>query len=161
MSHGTDSNTRRRLNVLGKAARRKRIIERLREGWAYDEIAGEEHVSAERIRQIVAEVLSKRVIDRGVDHAHLQLERLMPALRIVGEAIGRGELKAVAPLIKVIDRLDKHQDTVVAKHSYGPEERERLLDKINRLVDNLQPADGEAAAPVTDDHEKNFAEIPV
>jgi hypothetical protein len=99
----------RRLNVLGKAARRKRIFARLREGWAYDEIAREERVSAERIRQIVAEVLGKRVIDRGVDHAHLQLERLMPALRIVGEAIGRGELKAVAPLIKVIDRLDKHR----------------------------------------------------
>ena len=129
----------RRLNVLGKAARRKRIFARLREGWAYDEIAGEERVSAERVRQIVAEVLGKRVIDRGVDHAHLQLERLMPALRLVGEAIGRGELKAVAPLIKVIDRLDKHQDTVVAKHSYGPEERQRLLDKVNRIVDNLQP----------------------
>ena len=110
----------RRLNVLGKAARRKRIFARLREGWAYDEIAGEERVSAERIRQIVAEVLGKRVIDRGVDHAHLQLERLMPALRIVGEAIGRGELKAVAPLIKVIDRLDKHQETVVAKSSLRP-----------------------------------------
>jgi hypothetical protein len=60
----------RRLNVLGKAARRKRIFARLREGWAYDEIAGEERVSAERVRQIVAEVLGKRVIDRGVDHAH-------------------------------------------------------------------------------------------
>ena len=84
---------RRRLNVLGKAARRKRIFARLREGGAYYEIAGEERVSAERVRQIVAEVLGKRVIDRGVDHAHLQLERLMPALRIVGEAIGRGELR--------------------------------------------------------------------
>ena len=83
----------------------------------------------------------------------------MPALRLVGEAIGRGELKAVGPLIKVIDRLDKHQ-AVVAKHSYGPEERQRLLDKVNRLVDNLQPADGEAAAPAPDDHEKIYAEIP-
>jgi len=99
----------RRLNVLGKAARRKRIFARLREGWAYDEIATDERVSAERIRQIVSEVLGKRVIDRGADHAHLQLERLMPALRLVGEAIGRGALKAVGPLIKVIDRLDKHQ----------------------------------------------------
>ena len=136
----------RRLNVLGKAERRKRIFARLREGWAYDEIAGEERLSAERIRQIVAEVLDKRVIDRGVDHAHLQLERLMPAMRIVGEAIGRGELKAVAPLIKMIDRLDKHQRTVVAKYTYGPEERERLLAKINRLADNLQPVDCEAPA---------------
>ena len=90
---------RRRLNIVSKAARRKRIFDRLREGWAYDEIVREERVSAERIRQIVSEVLGKRVIDRGADHAHLQLERLMPALRLVGEAIERGELKAVVPLI--------------------------------------------------------------
>jgi hypothetical protein len=83
----------------------------------------------------------------------------MPALRVTSEAIGRGELKAVGPLIRVIDRLDKHQDTVVAKHSYGPEERQRLLDKINRIVDNLKPAGGEAAAPVTDDYENNSDEI--
>jgi hypothetical protein len=150
----------RRLNVLGKAERRKRIFARLREGWAYEEIAGEERLSAERIRQIVAEVLDKRVIDRGVDHAHLQLERLMPAMRIVGEAIGRGELKAVAPLIKMIDRLDKHQQTVVAKYTYGPEERERLLAKINRLADNLQPVDCEKAAQGTEEHENIFSEIP-
>jgi hypothetical protein len=150
---------RRRLNIVTKAERRQRIFARLREGWAYDEIAREERVSAERIRQIVADVLGKRVIDRGVDHAHLQLERLMPALRIVGEAIGRGELKAIAPLIKVIDRLDRHQETVVAKYSYGPEERQRLLDKINRLVDNLQPL--EPAAPAAADvDEKNFVENP-
>jgi anion-transporting ArsA/GET3 family ATPase len=107
------------------------------------------------------EVLGKRVVDRGVDHAHLQLERLMPALRIVGEAIRRGELKAVAPLIKVIDRLDKHQNTVVAKYSYGPEERQRLLDKINRIANNLQPADGGAAEPTGEDGENNSNEIPV
>ena len=153
------SEPRRRLNVLGKAERRKRIFARLREGWAYEEIAGEERLSAERIRQIVAEVLDKRVIDRGVDHAHLQLERLMPAMRIVGEAIGRGELKAVAPLIKVIDRLDKHQQTVVTKYTYGPEERERLLAKINRLADNLQPLDREAPAEGAEEDENIFTEI--
>src|SRR5580698_10446905 len=149
----------RRLNVLSKAERRQRSFARLREGWAYDEIAGEERISAERIRQIVAEVLGKRVIDRGADHAHLQLERLMPALRIVAEAIGRGELKAVAPLIKLIDRLDKHQDTVVAKHEYGPEERKRLLDKVNRIVDNLQPID--RVFPGAEEPEKYSDEIPV
>ncbi len=151
---------RRRLNVLGKAARRKRIFARLREGWAYDEIAGEERVSPERIRQIVSEILDKRLIYRGVDHAHLQLERVMPALRIVGDAIGRGELKAVAPLIKVIDRLDRHQNTVVAKYHYGPEERQRLLDKMNRIADRLQPPAPEPALAVEGD-ENISAEIPV
>jgi len=138
---------RRRLNILTKAERRKRIFTRLRDGWAYDEIAREERVSPERVRQIVSEVFAKRVIARGEDHAHVQLERLMPALRLVGEAIGRGELQAVGPLIKVIDRLDKHQETVVAKHTYGPEERQRLFDKINRVVANLTRTKGAPAAP--------------
>ena len=48
----------------------------------------------------------------------------------------------------------------MAKYSYGPEERQRLIDKINRLADNLQPVDCEAAAQVTEDHENNFSEIP-
>ena len=156
---------RRRLNILTKTARRKRIFTRLREGWAYDEIAREERVSPERVRQIVSEVLAKRVIARGEDHAYVQLERLMPALRLVGEAIGRGELKAVGPLIKVIDRLDKHQETVVAKHTYGPEERQRLFDKINRVVANLtrakdEPAAPEAGAPAVEAGENIFTEIP-
>ncbi len=144
---------RRRLNIVSKAARRKRIFARLREGWAYDEIAREERVSAEWIRQIVQEVLDKRVIRRGADHAHLQLERLRPALRVANEAIARGELKAVGPLIRLIDRLDKHQETLVAKYEYGPEERERLLAKINRIVDNLQPAKSEAAGQATEGDE--------
>ena len=153
----------RRLNVLGKAARRKRIFARLREGWAYDEIAGEERVSAERIRQIVSEILDKRVIDRGIDHAHLQLERLMPALRIVGEAIGRGELKAVAPLIKVIDRLDKHQTTVVAKYDYGPRSEFACSTSSTAWPTISSPLTAKRTAscpPAVEGDENIFAEIP-
>jgi hypothetical protein len=158
--HATDPRIPSAAQRPNQAARRQRIFARLREGWAYDEIDRDERVSAERIRQIVSEVLGKRVIDRGADHAHLQLERLMPALRLIGEAIGRGELKAVAPLIKVIDRLDKHQETVVAKHSYGPEERRRLLDKVNRLVDNLTARGPDPDVLAADAHENSSAEIP-
>ncbi len=126
-----------RLNLFGRAARTKRIFARLRDGWAYDEIARDERLTAERVRQIVAEVLGKRAIDRGQDHAHLQRERLAPALRVCAEAIKRGELKAVAPLIKVIDRLDRHQAVFTANYDYGDEERERLLAKLNRAARNL------------------------
>ncbi len=56
----------------------------------------------------------------------------------------------------MIDRLDKHQNTVVAKYTYGPEERQRLLDKINRLVDNLQPRDVEPAEPGAEEPTKKI-----
>jgi len=147
------SAARPRLNILGRAARTKRIFARLRDGWAYDEIARDERLSAERIRQIVSEVLGKRVIDRGEDHAHLQLERLAPALRLAGEAVKQGELKAIGPLIKVIDRIDRHQTVFVSKYYYGEEEREKLLDKINRIVANLEPKDAPEAAIETPEAE--------
>ncbi|HEX9168908.1 MAG TPA: hypothetical protein VF886_08275, partial [Roseiarcus sp.] len=107
-----------------------------------------------------AEVLGKRVIERGPHHAHLQLERLMPALRLAGEAIGRGDIRAIAPPIKVIDRMDRHQETVVAKHYYGPEERQRLLDKLNRVAANLADATNEPEAPAAGADETNPAELP-
>ena len=41
---------RQRPNIVGRAARTKRIFARLRDGWAYDEIARDEGLSAERVR---------------------------------------------------------------------------------------------------------------
>ena len=133
---------RRRLNIFARTVRTRRIFQRLREGWAYDDIAKEEHLSAERIRQIVAQVLEHRVMDTGEDHAHLQLERLRPALRLVGEAVARGDLKAIGPLIKLIDRLDKHHKGSGSKpFQYTESHRQRLLDKLNWAAANLAEDD--------------------
>jgi hypothetical protein len=54
---------RRRLNAKDRALRRKHIFARLRDGWAYDEIAREERLTTERVREIVDEVLQKRRAD--------------------------------------------------------------------------------------------------
>ena len=148
--HGTGIRTQTAAaNVIGRALRTKRIFARLRDGWAYDEIGRDEGLSAERIRQIVSEVLGKRVIDRNEDHAHLQLERLGPALRLAGEAVQRGEVKAIGPLLKVLDRLDRHQVVFVSKYYYGDEERDKLHAKINRIIANLKaeaaPEEADAA----------------
>jgi DNA-binding NarL/FixJ family response regulator len=72
---GREARTKR-IFAWGREARTKRIFAWLREGWAYDEIAREEGVSPQRVRQIVSKVLDKRVIDRSEDHARLQLARL-------------------------------------------------------------------------------------
>ena len=75
--------------------RRRRVLARLREGLTYDEIAGEEGVSRERIRQIASEVLQKRTVDSGADHAKLQLDRLAPAVQLGAEAIAAGDISAI------------------------------------------------------------------
>ena len=128
---------RRRLGALGKMQRRKRIFARSREGASYEEIGAEECVSRERIRQIVSEVLQKRSVDSGADHAKLQLDRLLPAMQLGAEAIAAGDVTAITPYLKVIDRLDRYQAVACANQVYDDEARKKLMDKINRMAENF------------------------
>jgi hypothetical protein len=156
-----------RLKAHRRDLRRARIFGRLREGWAYDEIARDEGLTAERVRQIVREALKNRLLDEETDHAKLQLARLQPAMRIAGEAVADGHIKAIAPLIKVLDRLDRYQRTAKVNQVYDDEARKRLMDKINRVAANLgynhartaaeeaaESKDSEAAAGSRDEKEK-------
>ena len=149
---------RRRPNAHGKLLRRRRIFARLREGWAYDEIAVEEGVTATRIRQIVSEVLQKRAVDSGAYHAKLQLDPLAPAVQLGAEAIAAGDISAISPYLKALDRLDRYQSVAVANQVYDDEARKKLMEKINRLVENLSPRDGLRNA--TREHLKTIGGIP-
>ncbi len=136
----------RRLNAHGRVLRRGRIFARLREGWDYDEIASQERLTAERVRQIVRKALERRIIDEGAEHAKLQLARLQPAMRLAGEAIAEGDVTAIAPLMKVLDRLDRYQRVAKAVQVYDDEARRKLMDKINRVAANLGVDEARTAA---------------
>jgi DNA-binding CsgD family transcriptional regulator len=138
--------SRRRLGAQGMILRRRRIFARLREGWSYEEIASEEGVSRERIRQIVSEVLQKRAVDSGADHAKLQLDRLAPAMQLAAEAVSAGDIAAIGPYLKVLDRLDRYQSVAGAHQVYDNEARQKLLDKLNRVAANLGVDEVMAAA---------------
>jgi hypothetical protein len=128
---------RRRLGAQGMLLRRRRIFSRLRQGLSYEEIAGEEGVTSERIRQIVSEMLQKRSIDSGADHAKLQLDRLAPVMQLAAEAVSAGDIAAVTPYLKVLDRLDRYQTVAGAHQVYDDDARKKLLDKINRVAANF------------------------
>jgi hypothetical protein len=137
---------RRRVGAAGMVLRRRRIFARLREGLGYDEIAREEDVTGERIRQIVSEVLQKRAVDSGADHAKLQLDRLAPAMQLAAEAVAAGDVAAIAPYLKVLDRLDRYQRVAGANQAYDDDARKKLFDKINRVAANLGTDEAMAAA---------------
>jgi hypothetical protein len=149
---------RRRPNAHGKMARRKRIFARLREGSSYDEIAAEESLTATRIRQIVSEVLQKRAVDSGADHAKLQLDRLAPALQLAAEAIAAGDISAITPYLKALDRLDRYQTVASANQVYDDEARKKLMDKINRVANNL--GIDEVMWAAAQEHLKKTGQIP-
>ncbi len=141
-------------------ARRARIFARLREGWAYDEIALEERLTPERVRQIVREALERRLPDEDTDHAKLQLARLQPAMRIATEAVEGGDVAAIPSFLKVLDRLDRYQKTAKVNQVYDDDARKKLFEKLNRVAANLgfaviedpakakpKPAPGAAPSP--------------
>jgi hypothetical protein len=131
------SRKKRRLDAHGRVLRRGRILARLREGWAYDEVAREEELTPERVRQIVREALAQRIVDDETDHAKLQLARLAQAMQIASMAVADGDVKAIPAFLKVLDRLDRYQRAAKVNQVYDDEARKRLFDKINRVAANL------------------------
>ena len=81
--------------------------------------------------------MQKRAVDSGSDHAKLQLGRLAPAIQLAAEAIAAGDISAITPYLKALDRLDRYQTVASANQTYDDEARKKLLDKINRLDENM------------------------
>ena len=111
---------RKRHTQFSRLARTKRILEQLREGWAYDDIAREEGISERRVRQIVTQFLKAREALEGATHAHMQIDRLGRAMRVASDALARGDIRAIGPFIRVIDRLDRYQ-TLVHENAAHPD----------------------------------------
>ena len=149
---------RRRLGAHGIMFRRRRVFARLREGFTYEEIANEEGVTITRIRQIVSAELHQRAVDSGADHAKLQLERLASVMQLAAEAVAAGDVTAITPYLKVLDRLDRYQTVASANQAYDDEARKKLLDKINRIAANLGV--DEVIATAVQEHLKKIGEIP-
>lgn len=130
-----------RRTARDRLIRRARIMERVREGRSYEEIAEAEGLSSERIRQIVVEALKHQEADAQRDHARLQLLRLAPALRLAAKGVAEGDQTAIVALIRVLDRLDKYQTAGgAAEASYDEGARERLLTKLNTMAERMKRA---------------------
>jgi hypothetical protein len=137
---------RPRLNPYTKALRRERIFSRLRLGWPHAEIAREEGISEQRVRKIVSDAVQREKADDPSDHALLQLFRLEGAHALAAEAVAAGDLRAIAPYLKVLERLDRYQKAGATKQVYDDAARERLFAKINRIAARLEAKEPRKAA---------------
>ncbi len=77
----------RRTTEFIRSARNKRIVERPREGFGYDEIAREKRLTEQRVRQIGEEALEGREALESAIHARMQIDRLSHAMRVAADAL--------------------------------------------------------------------------
>ena len=106
---------RRQLTAYARALRRARIFSRLRDGWAHDDIARDEGLSTKRVRQILSQALDRRPVGDDELHARMQMERLAPALQAANAALAEGDIRAIRPLHKVLDQLDRYRKLIARR----------------------------------------------
>ncbi|HEX9168978.1 MAG TPA: hypothetical protein VF886_08645 [Roseiarcus sp.] len=87
---------------------RQSCFELISAGHSYAEVAKQLLVSERTVRRDVARVIEERRLDAPERYIHLQIDRLTRALRAADTRVGRGDMKAVAPLIKLIGALDRY-----------------------------------------------------
>jgi hypothetical protein len=101
---------RHSLSPAARALRLQRIFARLQEGASYKDIATEEGLSRERLRQIVKAATARGRTAALPDHKKMQFARLEPALRLAARGVAEGDVKAIPLLLKLVDRLDRYCD---------------------------------------------------
>ena len=106
------SSERARKRASGKT-RRKVLIKRrdayfdlLVSGYSIEQIASHTKRSASAVRRAVGQALAKRRLDAPEDYARLQVARLSKALRCADVSLEAGDLKAIAPFLKVVRELN-------------------------------------------------------
>jgi hypothetical protein len=79
-------------------------------GYSIEQIASHTKTSASAVRRAVDQALAKRRLDAPEDYARLQVARLTKALRCADVSLEEGDLKAIAPFLKVVRELNLYHD---------------------------------------------------
>jgi hypothetical protein len=103
---------RARKRALGKMHRERSIkrqegyFELLVSGYSIEQIATAMKKSPATVRRIVGLALAKRRLDPPEDYARIQIARLTKALRCADVSLEKGDVRAIAPFVKVVRELN-------------------------------------------------------
>jgi hypothetical protein len=95
--------------------RREAYFDLLVSGYSIEQIASHTKTSPSAVRRAVGRALAKRQLDAPEDYARLQVARLTKALRCADVSLEEGDLKAIAPFVKVVRELNLYHGV-----NFGP-----------------------------------------
>jgi hypothetical protein len=112
-----------RKRAVGKV-RRETLIKRreayFESGYSIEQIASHTKKSPSAVRRAVGQALAKRQLDAPEDYARLQVARLTKALRCADVSLEEGDLKAIAPFVKVVRELNLYHGVNVGPARLAP-----------------------------------------
>jgi hypothetical protein len=117
----TPTSERARKRAVGKILRealikrREMYFDLLVSGYSIEQIASHTKTSVSAVRRAVGQALAKRRLDTPEDYARLQVARLTKALRCADVSLEEGDLKAIAPFLKVVRELNLYHGVDVGR----------------------------------------------
>jgi len=91
-----------------KAATRQAFFEALAAGFTAEQIAETGKVSVKTVRREIDRAIAGRRLDAPERYAHLQVARLTKAPPLADALIDRGDVRGLAPLVKIVGELDRY-----------------------------------------------------
>jgi len=128
------------------AERDARIVRSLAKGMTTVDIAKREGLSARRVRELTAEIFSRRRDAPPQSFLELQITRLNEAMIVSYAAMGGGNLKAVDRVLRIVREFDRYYGfrPADAPSPYDAPEVGRRQNGLQAL-DKLQSAAANAA----------------
>jgi hypothetical protein len=105
--------------------RREAYFDLLVSGYSIEQIASHMKKSPSAVRRAVGQALAKRRLDAPEDYANIQVARLTKALRCADVSLEEGDLKAIAPFVKVVRELNLYHGVNVGPARPGSLRRRR------------------------------------
>jgi hypothetical protein len=100
--------------------RREAYFDLLVSGYSIEQIASHTKTSPSAVRRAVGQALAKRRLDAPEDYARLQVARLTKALRCADVSLEEGDLRAIAPFVKVVRELNLYHGVNVGPVPLAP-----------------------------------------
>ena len=116
----TSTSKRARKRAVGKILRetlikrREAYFDLLVSGYSVEQIASSAKKSPSAVRRVIGQALAKRRLDAPEDYARVQVARLTKALRCADLSLEQGDLKAIAPFLKVVRELNLYHGVDVS-----------------------------------------------
>ncbi len=91
-----------------RAVLREGSFELLASGYSLQQIAAARKVSVATIRREIDQAIAERRLNAPESYVHLQIARLSKALCLADASLEDGNLKALAPFVKIVAELDRY-----------------------------------------------------
>jgi hypothetical protein len=137
----------RRATQAQKAEREQRVVSLLNRGVSIPEIAAQQGLSLKRMRNVVREILAKRMPQPPAEFLALQISRLNEALLVTYSVMHRSaagtNFQAVDRVVKIVRELDRYHGFAAAPRSREETEGRRLPPPVERplALEGPSPSD--------------------